>query len=120
MVTFFGGLQRTSEETFIECFGQQLANRVSFDLAALVGHNDFDLTAAKFGNHLPAGSARGDGRLGIGDDGDARELFCAFGNRFAQSHSLSAHRQSVAGIFNIAAGENSPVAAFNRRADSEL
>lgn len=119
MVTFFGGLQRNSKETFVECVGQQLADRMSFDLAVQIGHHDFDLIAAKFGNHLAAGSAGRNRRVCVGDDRDARELPGAFGNRLAQRHALSAHRQAVAGIFNVAAGEDSPVTAFDRRADLE-
>ena len=50
----------------------------------------------------------------VGDDNDPDEVACPFRKSFEQSNPFRTNRQTVAGTFNVAAGEHSPVSAEQR------
>jgi len=83
-----------------------------------IGEDDLEV-AAEFPQDLAARAARRSGGFGIGDDGDAREAAVAFRQRFEHGDALGADRQTIGGIFDVAAGDDRPVSRLQRRADLE-
>src|SRR5581483_12358101 len=76
--------------------------------------------AAELPQDLPARAARRRRRLGVGDDGDARERALPFGERLEHRDALGAHRQPVRRVLDVAARDDRTVGALERRADLEL
>src|ERR1035438_3246755 len=64
--------------------------------------------AAELPEDLAASAAGRCQRIGIGHNGHAPELACAFGDRLEDSHALGAEGQAVSGVLDVAAGVDAP------------
>lgn len=74
----------------------------------------------KFREDLAAGAARADRDIGFCNDGHTAKVSVPGRHGRTDGHSLGAHRQPEAEIFDIAAGENRAVAAFDGRTNGEI
>jgi hypothetical protein len=80
-----------------------------------IRQNNFDISA-KFPQNLTAGSAWRREMAAIGGDGHAPEFARAFGDGFEHRNTLSAYRQSVRRVFDVAAGMDATRGILKRRA----
>ena len=83
-----------------------------------VRENHFDV-ASKLPQDLAARSTWGRGAFGIGDNHDAPKRPEAFRDGFEDGDALGAHRESVRGILDVAAGDDLSIIGLERSADLE-
>src|ERR1039458_703164 len=80
---------------------------MNFHFSIQVSEYHFGI-AAKFPDNLPARATGRSEFFGFGDNRDCVKATVAFRERFENGYPLSAYRQSVTGIFNVAARINRP------------
>ena len=86
-------------------------------LAVQIGQNDFQ-RGREFKHELATDAA---GRAGAARyDCDGRELLVAFADGFDEGRALGANCRRVAGVFDIAAGEDLAICGQQRRADAVI
>ena len=108
-----------AQESSIERQRQQILQTITSRRALEVAKNHFQV-AAEFPEDLPAGAARRRRRLGVGDDGDAREVPMPFGDRLEYCDALGTDRQAIGRVFDITAGDDGASRAFQRCTDQEM
>jgi hypothetical protein len=74
----------------------------------------------EFGEHLAAGAAGRHRRFRVRANRDRIESGFALGHSPENGRALSAHRETVGGVFHVASGEQAAVGRQNRSADAEL
>ena len=92
---------------------KQLRETKGLGFAGQVGQDDLDIPA-KIPHQL---AARTTGRrefIRVGNDNDPDEVVCPFRKRFEQGNPFRTNRKTVAGTFNVAAGEHSSVTTEQR------
>src|SRR5437764_1266007 len=80
---------------------------------------DFQV-AAELPQDLATRAAGRRRRAGVGHDGDACEHPVALRERLEHGDALSADRQAIGGVLDVAACDDRPVGAFERRAHLEM
>mgnify|MGYP001646557849 CR=1 FL=1 len=108
-----------SEKCAVKAAGHQLAERHPLCLACAVEADDLHI-GGKLIKELAARAAGVAEILAVADDDDAAELGMPLADRLDGGSALSAEREAVAGIFNVAAGIDRTVLALERRADREM
>src|ERR1039457_6654026 len=110
---------RKLQKRRIEWPWEKIFQAEGFRLAVEVGEHQFHI-AAELPEDLAASAAGVCQRVGIGHNGHAPELACAFGDRLEDSHALGAEGQAVSGVLDVAAGVDAPREVLQRRAHFEL
>lgn len=87
---------------------------------AIESRGDDRKARMEFREDLAASAARADRDIRFRNDGHAAKVPVSGCHGRTDSHSLGAHRQPEAEIFDIAAGENRAVAAFDGRTNGEI
>lgn len=105
----------------VEGAREQIEGALALDLSVKIGEDDRNV-AAKFPNDLAASAARRSERVRIGHDGDGVEFVRALslGESFENGNPLRADREAVAGVFDVAAGEDATGLRSNGSADTKL
>jgi hypothetical protein len=91
----------------VEGARKQVKRAFAFDFAVKIGE-DYGHVAAEFPDDLAAGAAGRRERVRIGDDSDSVEFMRAFalGESLENGDAFGAEGQAVAGVFDVAAGED--------------
>src|SRR5579872_2062494 len=76
--------------------------------------------AAKFPDQLAARAARGRKRVCIGDHGDGVKVTLAFAHGLENRNTLGAQGQSVGGVFDVAAAEDSARSGVQRGSNAKI
>src|SRR2546428_7883914 len=88
-------------------------------LVLQVGEDDLQVTS-KLPQDLAACAARRRRLVGIRDDRNTRERAMPLRDRLEHRNALSANRQPVSGVLDIAAGYHASVGRFESGADVEV
>ena len=86
------------------------------------GKDDWRVWEREFGQHLPAGSARGACRVVQVGDGDGLDtnFRAEAGDSSDQGGPLGANREPVADVFNICAGDDLAIGELEGGADAKV
>src|SRR5579875_2723789 len=103
----------------VEGTRKEIERALAFGLAGEIRKNHGNV-AAKFPDNLAASAAGRRERIRIGDHGDGFEILLALGNGFENRDALGADGEAVAGVFDVASGENASGFGVDRGADAKF
>ncbi|HKF52048.1 MAG TPA: hypothetical protein VKB26_07025 [Candidatus Acidoferrales bacterium] len=91
----------------VERTWEQVEGALTLDLALKIGEDDRHVVT-EFPNDLTTCAAGRRERVRVGDDGDSVEFVrtFSFGERLEDGDAFSAESEAVAGIFDVATGED--------------
>jgi hypothetical protein len=92
---------------------KQLRETKGLGFAGQVRQDDLDIPT-KIPHELAAGTTGSREFIRVGHDNDPDEVVCPFRKRFEQGNPFRTNRKTVAGTFNVAAGEHSSVTTEQR------